>query len=664
MNMNFNRYSEKIKMPRLMMAALVLAVGVLPAHAAGTYEASVAARYIDLDFRGSRGQVQEYDGKLYRGAHGDISLSNQASEGLLDFSITDIGSTEENVSLNLDHKSGLRASGKYQAMHHRLNYIRVGELHDGIWIPKQAITLRGVSETQELVMRRTESEFNFGFISPENSARYIMAQYWGTEKVGSMSWSYTGNPNIQRTAAPVDNTKLDFTLGAGTNIKEDGALNLDFVRSEFIDAAQTLPALVDGGTGSSNNGGVIKRQNGRQNMTGAEFQFRKNVGKNLSVTGALTGRQRENLHTQYKNNAAVGSLNASYRISKKASLLAKLYLRANMVDEDKGYFPAASNANAVQYLNVNTHQMDMTTARGEFIANFRPVEKVNLKAAYKLEITNRRDAPTQVYSSPRYYSDGYVVNAPWDNSTAHNDTKHTGTLSAKIGLPLGIEAEAAYKKFQANRPAFVNMANHADEANGSLSVPLPLYLDMSLEAGYLREKNTITQYTQYSQTRNTYRAGLDWSGSDVGFFGADISYETIRYFSELYFGSGNADGTTPLTAAYHASTMNRLLNTVYGVHGKVICPKGFVVSGNGSYTRSTVTTPISYTYGSGAGTVTDFTPSNVNIARGSVAVEYTPEKFKSLTARASYSVSDWVDKYDELNSGRASVAQLGAAMKF
>ncbi|MEK7232905.1 MAG: hypothetical protein AAB268_03750 [Elusimicrobiota bacterium] len=54
----------------------------------------------------------------------------------------------------------------------------------------------------------------------------------------------------------------------------------------------------------------------------------------------------------------------------------------------------------------------------------------------------------------------------------------------------------------------------------------------------------------------------------------------------------------------------------------------------------------------------------MRIARAGAALEFTPANRKNLTARASYRVDDWVDKYDSLNSGRASVAQLGVAMKF
>lgn len=650
-------------MKRIMLAGLLAGSCVLTARAPAlasdpSYEAAAAIRYVDLDFRGRRGQVQEYDGKLYRGAHGDVSVGNQGTYGLFDLSITDIGSTEENGALNVDHKSGLKASAKYQTMHHRLNFFRVGEILNGIWAPKINIDMRG-GAYDELVMRRSESEFNLAFVSPENSARFIAAQYWGVDKVGSRAWSWTGSPNIQAGSVGVDNSKRDVALGLGTNLWGGGALSLDLIRSEFKDNAATLASIADGGTGSSNNGGVIKRSDARQSMSGAEFKFRHDVSKDLALTGAFTGRQRENLRTDYKFNAVVGALNAAYRAGKKLSLLARLYFRAYQVDENLGYFPAALNANAVQYLSVDTHQFDKTTFRGEAVASFRPVDKVKLKAAYKVEINNRRDAPTMVYSANRFFADGTFV-AVTNNEVARNDVRHLGTLGAKVELPLGIEVDAEYNKLRANRPAFVNMANLQDDANATLSVPLPKDVSLTLIGGYLQEKNNVTNYTQYSQTRNTYRAGLDWTGSNRASFGGYISYEAIRYFTELYLGSGSA--TPSATTAFHASTMNRQLNTVYGGHARLILPKGFVVMGNGSYTRSTVTTPLNFRFATG--TVNDFTPSNVNIARGSLAVEYTPEKYKNLTARASYAVSDWVDKYDELNSGRASVAQLGASMRF
>lgn len=661
-------------MTRFMMAGLLAVSCVLPARAqtasavapaaGSTAEAMVAIRYIDLDFRGRKGQVMEYDGKLYRIGEGDVSVGNQGSEGLFDLSVKDIGSTEETGALNVDHKSGFKASGKFQNMHHRLNFFRVGEIQNGVWVPKSAITVRDVANS-ELIIRRTESEINLGFVSPENNARFVNVQYWGVDKVGSRFWSLTGNPNIQSVSAAVDNSKRDLTLSLGTNIREAGAWSVDVLRSEFEDNAPKLASVADGGTSSNNNGGVIKRPDAKQEMTGADFRFRQDVTNKLALTGAFTGRQRENLRTLYNFNAVVGALNAVYRASNKLSLVAKLYFRGYQIDENLGYLPSLDRAGALT--SVDTHQMDKTTVRGEFIANFRPVEKVNLKAAYKLEATNRRDAPLQAYAGNLVWADGYTVPGNPNNEVSHNDVKHLVTLGAKADLPFGVGAEAQYKKLRANSPAFINQANLSDEANATLTVPLPKDVSLYVMGGYLAEKNNVHDFTNYSQKKNTYRAGIDWAGSNKASVGGDISYEATRSFTELYLGNGvlpQLFAAATSTNAYHASPMTRQLNTVFGLHARVVCPKGFVVLANGSYTRSTITTPIHYVYASGAGITNDYTPSNVNIARGSVALEYTPEKLKNLTARASYAISDWVDKYDELNSGRASVTQLGVAMKF
>lgn len=648
-------------MTRLMMAGLLVVLSALPARA---YEASAAARYIDLDFRGSRGQVQEYDGKVYNTVHGDVSVSNEGSEGLLDISVKDIGSQEENASAAVDGKSGVRASAKYQSMHHRLNFYRVGEVINGAWIPKTDIEAASISPGQEVKLRRSEVELKGGYVNPENAARFATVQYWGIEKRGSRYWSAAG-ANIKAYNQDVNNLKHEVTVSLGTNVRDAAAVAVDLIRADFEDKAEVILAPFGGSTGSSNNGGLAKRREPTQQMNAAEFKFRHDVSKNLAVTGAFTGRQRENLRTGYKFNAAVAALNAAYKATSKLSLVAKLYMRAYQVDENLAYFPTLGPGDALEH--VNTHQFDKNYVRGEFIANFRPIEKVHVKAAYKLENTNRRDAPTQVYSANRYFTDDYFVGPTWNNTTAHSDVRHTFTVGVKADLPLGIDADAQYKKLYANRAAFVNLANRQEDVNGTLSIALPKDVSAYVMAGFLKERNTEQNYAHYSQTKNTYRAGMDWAASNRVFVGLDATYEYASWYHELYLGSG---GTT-ITAAtqYHSSAATYQRNAVAGAHGKVVCPKGFVVLGDGSYTRSTVGTPIDYRF-SGAGstppysTVNDFTPSEIHIARGTVGLEYTPEKLKNLTARASYSISDWVDKMDNLNSGRASVAQVGASMKF
>src|SRR3989344_7094581 len=86
-------------MIRLMTAALLLTTLGAPVRAQeaapGTYSAGATARYVDLDFKGSRGLVQEYNGKLYYIGQGDVEVSNQGSRGLFDLRVDDIGSGED-----------------------------------------------------------------------------------------------------------------------------------------------------------------------------------------------------------------------------------------------------------------------------------------------------------------------------------------------------------------------------------------------------------------------------------------------------------------------------------------------------------------------------------------------------------------------------------------
>ncbi len=655
--MKLTRQSKVKAATRVMMAVLLMGPCALPARAAA--DASAGVKYEDLDTTGHLNQVMEYNGKTYGGKNavrGDIRVGNQGATGLFDFYLLDIGSNEESGGFNADHNAGWKLNAKYQTLHHRIGYMRIGEIHSGSWLPKTAITLRDAPDAN-LLIRRTESEFGVAYADPANSARWLSAQYWAAEKYGSMSWSLTGSPNIQRTRVEVDNIKRDFTLGLGSSIREASAVSVDFIHTNFSDLASKLTSIADGGTGSSNNGGFVKYPSPNQSMNAAEFKFRHDVSKNFAVTGAFTGHQRVNERTNFKHDAVVGALNAAYAATKTLSLTSKLYMQALQVEEN-GYVPEPGRGDAV--IRTNTHQLDKTALRGEFIVNYRPVEKLRLKGAYKIEVTNRRDAPSKFYAPDRYFVDGYFVQGAANNEVARNDTKHTFNATAKVELPLAMEVEAGYKKMQANFPAFINMPTKQDEVTGQWTVPLPLDVTLSFLGGYLKERNTRHDFEHYNQTRNTYRAGLDWAATNKMFLGVDASYETVRSFQEWYFGNGSA--TPSATTSFHTSALTQTRNTIWGAHTKVNLPKGFVVMGNGSYTRSTVKTPALLRYT--GGTLEDYTPTNTAIARGSAAVEFTPERYKNLTARASYSVSDWVDKFDELNSGRASVAQLGVAMKF
>lgn len=668
-------------MNHLMLAGLLAGLCAAPVRAAGTYEATVDARFVDLDSKRNKQQAMEYDGKQYNGAQGDVSVSNQGELGLFDFSLKDIGSTEEMLNFALDYKSTLKLSAKWENMHHRMNPLRHGQVVNGVWRPNNIsltterdlfnyiagpnINWQDDPNALNIMYRRTESEVNVALFSPENSARWISMQYWSAWKYGT-KYSQTATNNVGD--ASVDNTKTDLTLGLGTNLGDSAAMSLDVIRSEFRDDSTEIKVK------PANVVPLLPHWSDHQ-MTGAEMKWRYSPNKSLSLTGALTGRQRENLINLYKANIGVAALNAAYMVSDKLSIVNRLYARYFEIDENPGFHGFnASGATG------NTHEFDKLHVRNELIAAFHPTEKIHTKASYKMEVIHRRDAPSTEFAFSALYADGTFLPAGTaSNNVTNDEVKHTGSVSATVELPLGIEAEAGYKKLYANRPAFINQATRSDDFTARIQVPLPGHLEFMVGSDYSKERNA-NEATNYHLSRNAYYTGLDWEHVNKMFAGVDASYETIRYNINEYYQVSNIVGTTAapgnINLPHEGAAPHRERNTTIGAHGRVVCPKGFVVKGNGSYTWSTVVNPVNFGWGAltaaqtaamqtPSGTyINDIQPSEVRVARGTVGVEYTPEKFKNLTARASYTVTDWVDKVDTYMSGRASIAQVGASMKF
>lgn len=670
-------------MNHLMLAGLMAGLCAAPVRAAATYDANVGARFVDLDSKRNKQQAMEYDGKQYNGAHGDVSVSNQGELGLFDFSMKDIGSTEEMMNFALDYKSTFKASAKWETLSHRMNPLRHGQIVNGQWRPNHIALTTGVERfvyqngsnqvfnddpnVLDFKVKRTESEVNAAVFAKDNSARWLSLQYWSTLKQGK-KYSQTATNNLG--VGDVNNTKIDLTLGLGTNIGDSSALSLDIVRNEFRDDSEEVkvrPALVVP---------LLPHWSDHQ-MTGAEMKWRYNVDKKLSLTGAITGRQRENLINQYKANIGVMAFNAAYLATDKLSFVGRLYARYFEIDENMGFrgFNASGATGTLK-------QLDKLHVRSEFTANFRPVEKVHTKASYKMEVIHRRDAPSQVYTGDALYADGtFLPKFTAANNVSNDEVKHTGSLGITVELPLGIEAEGGYKKFYANRPAFINQATKSDDVTARVSVPLPGHVEFMVGGDYTKESNA-NEGSYYHLSRNAYYTGLDWEHNNKMFLGMDGSYEIIKYnINEYYqiFNQGAAAVTAPgnVNMPHEGGALHRQWNTTVGAHARVVCPKGFVVKGNGSYTWSIVTNPVNFGWNAvqaaslpasaftPAGTyVNDIQPSEVRVARGTLGLDYTPEKFKSLTAHASYTVTDWVDKVDSYMSGRASVAQLGASMKF
>lgn len=667
-------------MNRLMLAGLLAGLCAAPGRAEDN--ATVGARYVNLDSKHNKQQALEYDGKLYYGGHGDVSVGNQGELGLFDFSLKDIGSREEDMSFNLDYKSTFKASAKWENMHHRMNPTRTGQIINGVWQPNSLILTGGQRFTSvtgspvdfnqdpnryNFMFKRSESEVNVGLFSPENSARWLTAQYWSVDKTGSR---YVNTATNLIGEANVDNSQVNLTLGLGTNIKENAAVSLDLIRADFVDNANVV--LI---TPTVPTSAPLLPQWPRHQMTAVESKWRYKVSNKFTLNGALTGRQRENLVNNYKFNAGVAVLNAVYKASSKLALAAKTYLRYTEINENLGYQSFVKDAAHGNPLGLgNTHEFDKLTVRGEFEANYHPCEKFHGKAVYKVELNHRRDAPSEDFILDTTYADGLVVPAfTRSNNLSNDDVKHVMEIAGTVELPLGAELEGQYKKLYANRPAFINMPTRQDEVGAQFMMPLPAHVEFTLGGTYSKERNA-NEASNYHMTRNTYRTGLDWEGAGKVFAGVDGSYEIIRYNSENYYQSSNLPGTVlgpTINAPHEGGALNRQRNTTLGAHGRVNLPKGLVILGNGSYTWSVVQNPVNFGWTAAqaashpAGTfVNDIMPSDTRIARGTLGMEYTPEKLQNLTARASYSITDWVDKVDSFNSGRASIAQVGASMKF
>ncbi|MEK7232904.1 MAG: hypothetical protein AAB268_03745 [Elusimicrobiota bacterium] len=569
-------------MNTLLMAGLLAGLCAMPGRADEAASASYGGgvRYVDLDVKGSRGQFQEYNGKLYSVAEGDVWVSNQGAKGLIDLDFNDIGSTEENGSLHVDLGDWFKGSAKIDRMTHRQNMTDFGIIVNGTFVKiPMNLSRQKFPHDLNMLYKRTESEVNVALLDPHNSARWLSLGYWNVYKKGTAPSGYYTGGILYFDEANVDNETNEVALGVGREITGSGAMALDLIRREFKDMAFVKKY---GGVNTAVRPALPHTQ-----VTAAEMRLRYNPSKDLAFTGALSGRQRENLFNLYKMNAAVAAFNAAYKASDKLSLTARLYGRMVEIDENKDYINVVTNNPPA-----NTHEFDKLTARGDFALSYRPIKPVLIKAGYKVELTHRRDAPTEIFRAAVYSDGTYVVNTQNANSVANDDVKHIFSAGMKTELPCDISVDADYKRMEANRAAFVNMPTQGDEANLAVNVPLPGHIEFYALAQYLNERNSI-ELTQNRLTRNAYRTGLDWDAQDKVFVGADASYETSRRTTNGWFGAANALTNPSLTGFEHVAGMyNRQNNTTTGIHACVNLPKGFVVKANGSYTWSTVATPL------------------------------------------------------------------------
>ena len=239
---------------------------------------------------------------------------------MLDLDLRDIGSTEENGSFNIDRGAGFKASASFNRMSHRLNHTDYGIFVNGLYTTMDITLQRNRREDDKnYIFKREESEFNFEFYDPSNSARWLTGQYWRVLKKGSAEGAYSSG-GIQFDLVNVHNITDEVTIGLGSNLGSDHAMALDLSYRDFRDAS----TVIKWGAGATNQ---IRPEYPHSETSAAEMRFRFNGGKNLAMTAALTGRERTNLSNQYKTQAAVAAFNAAYTASKTLGLSMRLYSR-------------------------------------------------------------------------------------------------------------------------------------------------------------------------------------------------------------------------------------------------------------------------------------------------------------------------------------------------
>ena len=630
--------------------SLVAAVSLAAqSAAAATYGAELG--YTHLKTSQSRGQVQEYDGKIYEQGQGRVFLTNEGPKWLVDLDFRDIGTAEENGALFVDYGDSFKASAKYDRMTHRQNMTDFGIVINGVFNkipPNLAVTL--MPQDLNMQYKRTESEAAAGLYDSDNSARWLTVKHWRQQKKGSYPGSYYTGGILYFREANIDNETNEVTLGLGHDLGDKAAMSVDLVRRDFVDRAEIIKFNA--------TTGVVKPAYPNTELTEAELKLRYDPSATLALTAALTGRQRRNLANQFVTKSGVAALNAAYKPGKTASLTARLYGRYVQVDENTGF------RNFINGARPNTSQIDRLILRGDLGGTWRPVEPVLVKANYRAEMAHRRAAPSQVFAAANYRDGTMIALGQHANSVAMDEVKHILTAGVRTKLPYDAGLDLDYKRLQANRATFVNTPTAVDEAEAMLSVPLPGQVEVTLASGYLRERNGV-QMTIYRHTRNTYRAGVDWAATNKAFLGADYSYDTARYNVEGWFGQSNTLAPSASGFDHIGGMYNRQNSTTAGLHGRVNLPKGVKVTANGSYTWSTVITPLNLSPRNDPGYfINDNSPLHVVILRGRVGVDYTPTFLKNLTAKASYRYEDWNDRIDGNNSGRVYYTQFGIETKF
>lgn len=655
------------------LTVILMLAAAMPSYA-GDYTAESTVRVRTMDHsNGELGLIQEYDGHRNKnGVEGDLQFTGSTSFGYLDLGANDLGYGEGGVYLGMNLGRYVAIKGKMTTLTHRQPFIKstifVNSVATNTASDLPLTTVRNNAQAPNLFsFKRVEGDLRAAFTCPTTMDRKITGSYWQEREYGDTPARYY---SMSLNQAFIDRTTKEWGAGINSAIGE-GAVAVGFNQRRFEDHAQLVqddqskevtpnPYPLIGNVTPK----VYARIHGpTQKMDLYSAMYRSGADAVVPMTVSLSERVRRSEYNGYVSNTHSGTLGAAYKPTKKSSLNARVYARTTGVYEDTTF---RDDRGRYWWGSDLEPSIDRYNLSGDITGRYEYSQKLSFKAGVKYENNYRRHTPDASFEAGRasWFSDGTYFPLGYHNgTTASQDTRYTYNAGVDASLPYDAELGAGYSKMLANRAVYNGLADDEDKVDATLTVPLPHKLTFAGSVGYSAEKNKGNWHMINRHMRQkTYQAALEWAGTKLPYSseisaGTDYTYERNTTRADQYYGFDKApvDNAVHLTQAVYRNT-----NNTVGYHATLELPKGFSLTGQGSYTiaqgeRPSILSPTENIRN---------TPTDIRIARDSVRLKYLPARYKYLSSSLGYRRDIWIDKYSAWENGWVKVVDLEVSAKF
>jgi hypothetical protein len=638
-------------------------------------------RYTDINPQGNQGHVREYDGNAYSMEEFDALLRGGWSNSLLDLGIKDANSRDDSGFLNFTYGSGINLKGNFEELTHREPLTQGGAVINNVWQPNTYFAMASTSPAFgqagfKRIFQNEEIELSLNGLIPGMPAVpgipgiRLYAGNWETTSRGNQAIIIGASPattSLGPVLEGIDRYTREDTFGLDLDVTDKGQVFLENAFRKFQDKSQTLTGYAPNVTAATLTSAALNI--GQQDTTSNKVAFRYNVSNQLSVTGGASTRHRINEYNQMQQNNYSGNLSGSYQPSKDFSVTTRLYESASQT-RDVNVYPGGTTA--------PTPALNFLFLKGDLDARYSGLSFATLTASYRPEYTHRANALNWVQALntsaglPVTYQNGIIQPGTGGlvNNVAADDTKHNLIGSITIKLPEDMEFELQDHYLKASAAAYENSVTLGNDQTGTLTVPLPenLYLTVSVENS--QGENATSSLTTYRTKSDTYMTGMTWSdGKGRGSINFNYALETGQDTIDAWFGYTSTTVANDINAP--GSEYN-YKNNVLSVSATAKPIKKLTLTGNASYTDSQgaflVAGIFDPYFQTSAGvspsgqTIQSLNPTDLRIVRWGVTARY--ELSKSVALRGSFRQESWIDRYNVANDGRASMFDLGLSAKF